>query len=306
MQSGSLNFFKICLKLYSSTANSNLKSLNPAQFAFVIRLGINKIPSEKILTALNHPKLHNNQPSSDDFEKLICIGDKAFSYFAKEYIKTRFPSLQYKFAEIGWKTFLADQNVLRLARFLGIDAACGIDSILKDRLRIEKNSKLPKSLQKKKLLKPTAFDEINIPEIQLECFKALLGLIATENGPLTLRNFLDSRYFNNSQFNPEDLIRPLYPIPDLALIYPNLVFRLHQESGRLSSNSIFIVGVYKFEDSTDCLGEGYGPSIALAQQRAAIDALRKMDLKETVVANRSSDKAKTMECIEELIAHSHN
>lgn len=302
MLSGRCNFFKLSRNLYNSTAldvNKSLNLLTPAQVAFANRLGIHEIPSKKILTALNHPKLHSNQSASiDEFKNLINIGDKALTFFTKEYIKTRFPALERKFAEIGWKTFLADQNVLKLARFLGIDAACGIDSILKDMKRNEKSSRLPKKMKPKQI---AVNEDLNIPEIQLDCFKALLGLITVEKGPLSLRVFLDSRYFNNSQFNPEDLIRPLYPIPDLALIHPNLAFRLHQESGRLSSNSMFIVGVYSSQESEECLGEGYGPSIALAQQRAATDALRKMDLKEVPVVNRSSDKAISIECIDKLI-----
>ena len=300
MLSGRLNFFKYIRNLYNSVAidaNKSVNLLNSGQVAFVNRLGINAIPSSKILTALNHPKLHNQPSSIEEFKYLISIGDEAFTFFTKEYIKTRFSFLEYKFAEIGWKTFLADQNVLTLARFLGIDAACGSESILKKRRRAEKISKLPKSRKAKKVV---INEELNVQEIQLECFKALLGVIAIETGPLSLRSFLDSRYFNNSHFNPENLIRPIYPIPDLALIHPNLAFRLHQESGRLSSNSMFIVGVYKCNESKECLGEGHGPSIALAQQRAATDALRKLDLKEKLVINRSSDKAMSMKCIEEL------
>lgn len=300
MLSGRLNFVKLSRNICNSVASDANKStnlLNSAQSAFASRLGINQIPPSKILTALNHPKLKKNQSSLEEFEHFISIGNEAFTYFTKEYIKTRFPVLEYKFAKIGWKTFLADQNVLNLAKLLGIDAACGTDLILRNRQKSEKDSKLPKVM---KIRKIDTSEELNVQEIQLECFKALLGLIAIETGPLGLRNFLDSRYFNNSHFNPEDLIRPVYPIPDLALIHPNLAFRLHQESGRFSSNSMFIVGVYECEESGDCLGEGHGPSIALAQQRAATVALRKLDLKEVPVINRSSDKATSMKSIEEL------
>lgn len=65
-----------------------------------------------------------------------------------------------------------------------------------------------------------------------------------------------------------------YPIVELSTLNDReeLTFKLHQESGRLSNNSMYIVGVYQ---GGDCLGEGYGASIALAQQRACLDALRK-------------------------------
>lgn len=280
------HFSRLCHNFYSTSASVH-SSLNSAQVAFVNRIGFERISASKLAMVLSHPKSSVAQ-SSSEFDNLIKIGNKSLEFFTKEYLKTRFPSLTDKYLEVGMKTFLADKNILQFAMFLGIDAASGIDSILKEKWikanRMDKKRKI-KKLEIEK-------DNFNETEARLYCFKALLGLIATESSPLELRKFLDSRYFNNSLFNPNDLVRPLYPIPDLTQIYPDLVFRLHQESGRLSSNSMFIVGVYSDKNSQTCLGEGYGASQALAQHRAATEALRKLFLVEKRVIHRPPDSLK--------------
>lgn len=285
------NFSRFRHNFYSTSA-STISSLNSAQVSFVNRIGFERIPSSKLAMALSHPKFPSNKDSatqsSSEFDNLIKVGSKSLEFFTKEYLKTRFPSLTDKYVEVGMKTFLADRNIIQFAMFLGIDAASGIDSFLREKWinanRMDKNRKIKKLESEKE-----NFTEV---EVRLDCFKALLGLIAIESGPLDLRKFLDSRYFNNSLFNPKDLVRPLYPIPDLTQIYPDLVFRLHQESGRLSSNSMFIIGAYSDKNSQNCLGEGYGASQALAQHRAATEALRKLFLVEKRVIHRPSDSFK--------------
>ena len=275
-----------------STTSSSFKTLNTAQVAFVNRIGFDQIPASKLLLALSHPKFPVNNENASEFQNLVKIGNDSLQFFTKEYLKIRFPSLIDKYLEIGMKTFLADKNILQFAMFLGIDAACGIDSYLKEKW-IKSNRSINNKKQKNKKNKnseiETTENYFTETEIRLDCFKALLGLIGTETGPLNLRKLLDSRYFNNSLFNPKDFIRPLYPIPDLTEIYPELIFRLHQESGRLSSNSMFIVGVYADKTSQNYLGEGYGASQALAQHRAATEALRKLFLVEKRVIQRPSD-----------------
>lgn len=278
------NFGHFRFNFYSTTPPS-FNTLNSAQVAFANRIGFNQIPASKLLLALSHPKLPVNNDNASEFQNLVKIGNDSLQFFTKEYLKTRFPSLIDKYLQIGMNTFLADKNILQFAMFLGIDAACGIDSYLK-----EKWTKAKRSLKlKKKKNSEIGTENFSETEIRLDCFKALLGVIGTETGPLNVRKLLDSRYFNNSLFNPNDFIRPLYPIPDLTKIYPELIFRLHQESGRLSSNSMFIVGAYANKTSQNYLGEGYGASQALAQHRAATEALRKLFLVEKRVIQRPSD-----------------
>lgn len=278
---GRINFLKFRSNCFYSTLNS-------AQVAFANRIGCNQVSPSKLLISLTHPKLEKDASDPSEFQNFLKIGNDSLKFFAREYLRTSFPCLDAKYLEIGTEMFLDDKNVLQLARFLGIDAACGTDSMISRKNNRKKASKTIDSDDN---------NEIDFKAIHLDCFKALLGVIGIETGPINLRRFLDSRYFNNSLFNPNDLVRPLYPIPDLARIYPNLIFRLHQESGRLSSNSIFIVGVYADEAARECLGEGHGASQALAQHRAATEALRKIYLKEKRINQRPSD---TIKCLSEI------
>ena len=295
-------FLKSCKFLYfRSNFYSTTTALNSAQFAFLNRIGINdEIPQSKLLVALSHPKLKRDQinSDSDEFLNLIKIGHNSLYFFSREYLITRFPNLDEKYLKIGVELFLEDKNILKLAQFIGIDAACGIDSVEKN------NYKTSRKISKKNTTTPSSSELLSEKfGIQLDCFKALIGLIGVESGPLKIRNFLDSRYFNNSLFNPNDLVRPLYPIPDLTKLYPNLVFRLHQESGRLSSNSIFIIGVYQDASTTTCLGEGHGASQALAQLRASTEALRNFNLTQKRILNRPSDLISSISDMSNPISH---
>lgn len=67
---------------------------------------------------------------------------------------------------------------------------------------------------------------------------------------------------------------------------PEPDYRLLHETGRLSNNSIYVVGVYS---GTEKLAEAHGPSMLVAQERAAIEALRTLFLVEVPEARRASD-----------------
>lgn len=296
-----LNMFKaFSLNLKSFYSTGLLNKLDSAQVAFAHRLGIQNLSSEKVLSVLRHPKIQSEPKSSDEFDQLVVSGDRALTFFSKEYLKTRFPEMHSKYLSLGVKVLTADKNVLELARLSGIDAACGLDALIRKKFYASKFLQV-KQYRKQSLAALKQVEGVDFKEIQLSCFKALLGLIGAEVGPVALRTFLDTRYFNNSAFNPQHLIRPLYPIPDLAQLYPNMVFRLHQESGRLSSSSMFVVGVYADSIAQECLGEGFGASQALAQHRAATDALRKLFLVEKRVLARPSDNFQSFSQVIERI-----
>lgn len=55
------------------------------------------------------------------------------------------------------------------------------------------------------------------------------------------------------------------------------IARLLKESGRLSISPVFVVGIYS---GLDKIGEGYGSSLAMSEERAAKDALANYYMKE--------------------------
>lgn len=81
-------------------------------------------------------------------------------------------------------------------------------------------------------------------------------------------------------------------------------YRLLHETGRLSSTAIYVVGVYC---GLEKLAEGkivfrcwflaHGPSLLMAQERAAVEALYKLFLVDTPEAPRHSDLLLTLPSI---------
>jgi large subunit ribosomal protein L44 len=61
-----------------------------------------------------------------------------------------------------------------------------------------------------------------------------------------------------------------------------MIFRMEGESGRATCEPIFIVGVYSGEEK---IGESYGPSIIVAENRAASDALKRFFCQEETDAS---------------------
>lgn len=105
------------------------------------------------------------------------------------------------------------------------------------------------------------------------------------------RTFLDNHLFSGT-FPIEILCRPKAPMLKLAQVLTEKLsrsppdYRLLHETGRLSNEAVFVVGVYSGREK---IAEAFGPSLFVAKERAAIEALRKIFLIETPKAPRKSD-----------------
>jgi len=280
-------------------------TLTPAEVAFANRLstGANRqlLSDSTLQCILGSPTLQ--------FENFKKIGDTLLQYFTREYLTARFPRLHSNGLAIGMQTFTANGNLALLARFMGLEAALGkIDGKKFKEETLGRCIKVPRWTRNSRRL-PAPQIEAELESRRQEAIirhadilKAILGAISVELGPLQARKFLDCRHYT-SAFSVERLCTPEYPIVDLTeflrKLHKNdkidLEFRLLQESGRLSNQSMYFVGVFGPSMSTsNCLnvrilGEGYGASIALAQHRAACTALRNYYLTELPVVSRPSD-----------------
>lgn len=106
-----------------------------------------------------------------------------------------------------------------------------------------------------------------------------------------VRTFMDAYIFSGT-FNKDLLCRPKNPMLKLAYAVrkfsmPEPDYRLLHETGRLSTNPTYVVGVYV---GLDKLSEANGPSLLLARERAAVQALRKLFLTEDLTTPRKSDE----------------
>ncbi len=167
----------------------------------------------------------------------------------------------------------------------------------------DSNDRNRTSAVRSRLLPPSKNDRTNA--IYASIFKALLGAAFRDGaGARHVRLLLDRHVFSAAL--PVDLlVRPHDPMAALARALRirdertaplGVEYRLLHESGRLSNDSIYVVGVYvrrRAPDGTDAaaekLAEASGPSLFVAKERAAMEALKRMLLREVPNAPRASD-----------------
>ncbi len=250
------------LRRVFSTSTAPSARLNPSQWTFFQR----SFPSLLQSAQVNESQLMEilESPPSE----LISHGRMVLIAAADAYLQTRFPRLKELtscFDGFNEKFFGAQSNLRQFGRLLGLES---FEAAARNKLSKDQSS-------------TKATDRL----------LALVGLLEQQQGRPCANSWLQSRYFSNSLFASTSLLpAPIiaYPIPHLTSIHrirsgdlaAELEFRLHQESGRCSNSSVYVVGVYG-DGGGEMLGEGAGPSIAMAQRRAALDALKRVYLKES-------------------------
>lgn len=247
--------------------------LTPAQSALAHRIGLQNLNPTSLSAALSHPSIASN--SQDKFVGYEKTGRAVLKYFVEEYVRYRFPKLPRDSRQLAHTVYTCSKNLAAVARGVGLEYA---------------------------LVKFRGVPHIHMPvmspktsnRVLGETLLALLGLIAKNDLP-SARQFIDTFVFT-TVFDTKCLVKPRYPIVQLAQAlqaqgHPSAqpVFRLLHESGRTSNSSMYVVGVYAGESDQQMLGEGYGPSMNLAEHRAAVEALRAMYLVDVHDASRPSD-----------------
>ncbi len=260
--------------------------LSPAQFALAHRIGIQTLEPTSIRTALQHPSLVKIEDPTP-FTSLASDGGKMLKYFVDEYISNKFPNLPPTFKSIAKEMYTSPKNLAVIAKSFGLEYSLvefeGLPHV-----------QFPSMNQYLTKIKKAGLNSQDKTPSQVltETFLALLGLIA-KNSTVAARRFLDGFLFTAS-FDLNKLIRQKYPILELTRLLRSQgntdpVFRLLHETGRTSSSSMYIVGVFAGEQSDQILAEGYGPSILIAEKRAAMEALRKQYLVQVHNPVRPSD-----------------
>lgn len=276
-----------------------------AHSAFLHRIGFAQIgitPADVSL-ALRHPALHPDAlATSHKFEDLSLLGTRVLTYFVNEYIQNRFPKLPKDSQLLAKSIFLAPKNLILVARSFGLEYSLlefeGLPHAhfptIGQTLAANRKKFFPYA---KKLKEKSAETEVKVSQIMTETFMALLGTLAKHenNGGLAaVRRFLDAHLFS-ATFETSRLVKPKYPILNLTEVMLSRgqlepTFRLLHESGRTSNSSMFVVGVFS---GPEMLAEGYGPSLNVAEHRAATEALRKMFLIDVKDVQRPSDSLLT-------------
>jgi dsRNA-specific ribonuclease len=270
--------------MYKRLISTASISLNPSQWSFYRRsfpcLFQSVQEKESILAGLL------DCPSSE----LIEYGRGVLLEAADVYLYRRFPKLE-EFRDkqaLNEKLFGAESNLRQLSKMIGLEA---FDKVMS---RVSSSGKYTKTIKTTTTNTTTNITNTTTNITATSKLLALIGLMEQKLGKQSTTLWLTKHYFSQSLLltTPTAALLPhallAYPIPHLTAYLrlkraqpgAELVFRLHQESGRCSNSSMFIVGVYdgSLVDG-DMLGEGAGPSVSMAQRRASLDALERIYLK---------------------------
>ncbi len=267
-------------------------SLLPSQSAVFHRLGLSDtIQNESIWIPSFYPKnfalFHN-----DD---LYNTGRRAIVYFTQEFVKAKWPQASTELQSRLMELYHGKAGLLGLAKQHGINKC--IVNILGWHMEPLPTSVANLNERTRQMVFPRERVNLKLPPEDPDAISwtvtGLIGAAWKTFGGRQVRKFLDSKLFSAGcsmlqTFQPDT---PMLELTELLretnARHENLKFKLLSESGRLSTNSMYIVGVYDGLDNK--LGEGNGPSILLSQKRACIDALRKIYLREAQSIIRPSD-----------------
>lgn len=239
-------------------AKSPLQVTPAARYALLHRLGLkNAVSVEQLTAALMHPAISSK---NDKFTALMKTGQGYLMSAIRAHVKEQWPKLPVEGRHLASQIYSDDGNLRNVAAALGIPHAIlpyqgppymhqvPIERLLQGKLKSYK--------------------------VYADIFKAILGTLPAEEA----KAFVQKTLFQ-ATFDTDKLVNPRQPVLILSRLLAEegqgeqpMTFRLHHESGRCSNDAIFVVGVY---GGKELLAEADGPSIHVAQHRAALSALRK-------------------------------
>lgn len=280
----------------------------PAHSAFAHRFGLDPttFPRDDLMTALTPftytPVILERQ------EHLHTIGQELIQESAEAHVKRTFPRLFKSNYRLAVQTFTWERNLAVLGSMFGIEQALVNVIGLRERiprtaeemaariktLVLSRRTKGPKTDDGSDSSNGCNGSESSNSSNNCEDIKnksaavtCLIGACLEHLGKARTQRMISERLLS-AYLDPKQLVRSKNPALELSKYLlqeeattkarSGICFRLLGESGRKSHNSMYVVGVYANRSSTRMLGEGYGASLYLAQQRAALDALRKIQL----------------------------
>lgn len=270
--------------------------LLPSQFAFCNRLGLNGIIEDEKWVAAFYPKGFSLDDTQG--ESLYRSGLKALSFFSREFVAAKWPNASHNLQVKLSKLYGGSLGVVGLGRQHGLEKC--ITNILGINME-----PIPLTIpdlnisirhlvfpRERHNLKNTSEEQKN--EYMSWTMTAVIGAMMQNSSGHFVRDFLDNRLFS-AVCRVKDVLESEHPVIELEKMLKKddqkrqLKFKLLGESGRLSNDSMYVIGVYESKDDVK-LGEGFGQSILVAQKRSCLDALRKIYLQEQHPLIRRSDQ----------------
>lgn len=219
----------------------------------------------------------------DSNESLAALGNTTLGLVASEYLHLRYPNLPNRVFKASLSAYVGPNTLADVATELGI-AAKGV---------VRWNRSPPKSpvgryaandlslvgqiLSKKTIIQ----NKLLSRDVHAEAMRSIIAIILQHQGLSAARTFVHTHLLSRS-IDMLSLLKFNEPKRTLTELCRKLdkerpQSRLIAETGRLSINPVFVVGVYS---GLEKLGEGTGSAIRMAEYRAAEDALRRFYLSE--------------------------
>jgi large subunit ribosomal protein L44 len=245
--------------------------MNPARYAFVSRFGygLSELTVQQQLEALSHPSIFPD--NTKVFYDYVIRGSELVKFFIYEYLCIKYPKIPVAYLNHTVGLYLEQDTIYSIVKMSGISCAItGFTSIRSDAGKIGSYSEY---------------------QLYTESLMATLGAIAINHprGLVNVRSFvhenITNRMMERSRMLPiiNHPKRWLYALMK-RLKEPLPVYRMEGETGRQSNSPMFLVGVYSdpitlpeatAQRDAVKLGEGYGSSIKVAENRAARNALER-------------------------------
>ncbi|EGF78137.1 hypothetical protein BATDEDRAFT_37305 [Batrachochytrium dendrobatidis JAM81] len=257
---------------------------NKAQVAaFSARTGILFDTPDILSLVMTHKSAH-----LESNDRYVYLGSTVLKTFVTEYVLAKYPLMQADIAERVIEAYISTSVVASVGQTLGVHL------LMRWKGSTDANSN-------------AVSDGVNT--VRASVMHALIGAVYQHKGPHAARTLIHKHFLSRAtdvQSIVEAQLKMDKPRKLLAITCKNLkkpkpISRLLGETGRLSSRSVFLVGVYC---GIEKIGEGYGSSIKMAEQRACIDALSKHFLTQikdiTLPSDTTTDSEETTTFFEKL------
>lgn len=230
---------------------------------------------------LDAKQYFGTSPKVESQATLSTVGNALLGMIASEYVHLRYPNLPTRVLKAAVAGYAGTLTLSNVAVTLGFGAPGILRWDSEARLRTQSNAPEEEDFQN-----PFEAQAALLKGVAGDSFRAIIALIFQEQGLSATRRFITAHLLNRKV----DLASMLkFNDPKRTLSATCVKYnkekprsRIVAETGRLSINPIFVVGVWS---GATKIGEGTGSSIRMAEFRAAEDALRRLYLIETPLGN---------------------
>ncbi|CAG8522378.1 5067_t:CDS:2 [Diversispora eburnea] len=247
-------------------------TISPQLYALAARLNIRVSHPKLLLQAVTHKTYDNTTlPSSEGFR---VLGNHALGLYVTEYLHIKYPLIPLPCLQKALTGYCGHVSLAAFGQEVGLQHVVRWHPITDEYLY--KHSKIYSNMVPED--KPVKIKQVTISNVIAESVQSIIGILYKDNAT---QKFIHDHILSR-EVKIQDTMHLEDPQKELFALMRRKeraqpIARLKGESGALSSNPVFVVGIYS---DIDQLGEGYGSSKKMAEFRAFRDALHQYYLKE--------------------------